>query len=345
MSTLRPPARPARLAARAALAVAGGALLGACGRTLSAVDPAGPQARRIGELGLFLTVVGSLVWVLVTGFLFYAIWRGRRRAESAGGPEVERTMTRWVAGAVAATTVILLVVLVYNFDTGRRLARFPDDGALVIRVSGRQWWWQVDYQDPDYSRRFTTANEIHVPVGRKVRVEVQSRDVIHSFWVPALHGKLDLVPGYTGVTSFRADRPGVYRGRCAEYCGLQHAHMDLLVIAQPPAEFARWYEGQVRGAAVPADTLQQKGQQVFLSKGCVMCHTVRGTQAGARVGPDLTHVGSRRTIASGTLPNTRGHLAGWVVDPQRIKPGTQMPPNPLASDELHALLSYLESLK
>ncbi|HEX6042808.1 cytochrome c oxidase subunit II [Longimicrobium sp.] len=330
---------------RSAHLLAGAALLGACGRQLSAVDPAGPQARRIGELGLFLTVVGSVVWILVVGFLFYAVWRGRRRTESAGGPEVERTMWRWTIGAVAVTTVILLVVLVYNFDTGRRLARFPDESALVVRVTGHQWWWQVDYQDPRYDRRFTTANEIHVPVGRKVRIEVQSGDVIHSFWVPALHGKLDLIPGYTGVTAFQADRAGVYRGRCAEFCGLQHAHMDVLVIAQAPAEFAAWYDAQVRGAAVPADSPQQKGQQVFLSRGCVMCHTVRGTPAGSRVGPDLTHVGSRRTLASGTLPNTRGHLAGWVVDPQRIKPGTQMPPNPLPSDELHALLSYLQSLK
>lgn len=337
-------ARPPRRAARACLVLGAGGL-GACGRRLSAVDPAGPQAERIGDLATFMTVTGSLVFVLVTGFLLYAVWRGRRRTENAAGHAAERTMTRWVAGAVAVTVLILLVTLVYNYDTGRRLAEFPDESALTIRVTGRQWWWQVDYRDPAFDRRFTTANEIHVPVGRKVRVEVTSRDVIHSFWVPALHGKLDLVPGYTGVTSFQADRPGVYRGRCAEFCGLQHAHMDVLVIAEPEADFARWYEGQLRSAAPPADTLQQKGQQVFLSSRCVMCHTVRGTPAGSRVGPDLTHLASRRTLAAGTLPNTRGHLAGWVVDPQRIKPGVLMPPNQLASDELHALLSYLESLK
>jgi cytochrome c oxidase subunit 2 len=190
-----------------------------------------------------------------------------------------------------------------------------------------------------------TANEIHVPVGRKVRLEVRSGDVIHSFWAPNLHGKLDLIPGYGGTTSFRADRPGVYHGRCAEFCGLQHARMDFLVIADPPERFAAWYEQQLRAAPAPADSVQQKGQQVFLSRQCAMCHAIRGTPANSRVGPDLTHLASRRTLAAGTLPNTRGHLAGWVLDPQKIKPGAKMPPNQLASDELHALLSYLQSLK
>jgi cytochrome c oxidase subunit 2 len=250
-----------------------------------------------------------------------------------------------VGGGIGVTFLILVVTLVYNFYTGRALASFADDGALTVRVTGHQWWWEVQYMDPLYSRRVTTANEIHVPVGRKVRVEVASRDVIHSFWVPQLHGKLDLIPGYTGTTYIQADEPGVFKGRCAEYCGLQHAHMDLRVIAEPPARFAAWYQGQLRGAATPADTLQQKGQQVFLSRACSMCHTIRGTQANSRVGPDLTHLASRGTLAAGTLPNSRGHLAGWVVDPQRIKPGARMPPNQLAGDELHALLSYLESLK
>ncbi|HEX2079509.1 MAG TPA: c-type cytochrome, partial [Longimicrobium sp.] len=161
----------------------------------------------------------------------------------------------------------------------------------------------------------------------------------------SLHGKLDLIPGYTGTTYVRADEPGVFMGRCAEYCGLQHARMDLRVIAESPARFAAWYEGQLRTARPPSDSVQQAGQQVFLSKGCVMCHTVRGTPANSRVGPDLTHLASRMTLAAGTLPNTRGHLGGWVVDPQRIKPGARMPPNPLAASELHALLDYLQSLK
>ncbi|HEX2091758.1 MAG TPA: cytochrome c oxidase subunit II [Longimicrobiaceae bacterium] len=321
-------------------------LLAGCGRRdLSAAHPAGPQAERIGELAWFLVVAGSAVFLAVTGFLLYALWRGHRREEGAAGPEAERRMTRWVVGSVAATTLILLATLLHNLYTGRALAAFADPDALTIRVIGQQWWWEVQYQDPTYSRRLTTANEIHVPVGRRVRVEVQSGDVIHSFWVPNLHGKIDLIPGYSGVTYLRADRPGVYLGRCAEFCGLQHARMDLRVIAEPPERFAAWYEQQLRAAPPPADSLQQKGQQVFLSKQCALCHTIRGTPAASRVGPDLTHLASRRTLAAGVLPNTRGHLAGWVVDPQRIKPGARMPPNQLAPDELHALLSYLQSLK
>ena len=319
--------------------------LAACGREFSTVHPVGPQARRIADLTWYLTIVGTLVFVAVVGLLGWALWRAHTRADAIGGDRAERTMTRWLIGGVAATTLILLATLLYNFYTGRALASFAEPGALTVRVTGHQWWWEVQYLDPAYDRRVSTANEIHLPVGRRVRLEVQSRDVIHSFWVPNLHGKLDLIPGYSGTTYLRVDEPGVFMGRCAEYCGLQHARMELRVIAESPARFAAWYEGQLRSARPPSDSIQQKGQQVFLSKGCVMCHTVRGTPANSRVGPDLTHLASRMTIAAGTLPNTRGHLGGWVVDPQRIKPGARMPPNQLAADELHALLDYLQSLK
>ncbi len=320
-------------------------LLAGCSAEFGSANPAGPQARRIADMQWYLTITGTIVFLVVMGLLAFALWRAHRRQQELGGHDVERHLVRWVIGGVAATTVILLVTLVYNFYTGRKLADFADSSAMTVRVIGHQWWWEVQYIDSAVDRRFTTANEIHIPVGRKVRLEVASRDVIHSFWVPVLHGKLDLIPGYTGTTYFRADEPGVFLGRCAEYCGLQHAHMDLRVIAEPPAQFAAWYQNQLRPAARPADSVQQKGQQVFLSKGCVTCHTIRGTPAGSRVGPDLTHLASRRTIAAGTLPNRTGHLAGWVLDPQKIKPGVRMPPNQLASDELHALLSYLQSLK
>jgi cytochrome c oxidase subunit II len=336
-------------ARRASVAGAGAALLApllsGCERQFSALHPVGPQARRLSDLTWFLTITGSAVFVVVVGFLMYALWRGHRRLENAAGEEVQRKLVRWVGGALGVTTVILLAVLLYSFYTGRALADFAEPDALTIRVTGHQWWWQVNYQDPAYSQRLETANEIHIPVGRRVRLEVQSRDVIHSFWAPNLHGKVDVIPGYTAVTYFRADRPGVYHGRCAEYCGLQHAHMDFLVIADPPARFTQWYRAQLRSGATPADSVEQKGQEVFLSTRCVMCHTVRGTPANSRIGPDLTHLASRISLASGTLPNSRGHLAGWVVDPQRIKPGVRMPPNQLAPGELHALLSYLQSLK
>jgi cytochrome c oxidase subunit 2 len=321
------------------------ALTGACQGGFSAASPAGPQAERIATLTGWLVGVGSGVWVVVMGFLLYALWRGSRRAEIASGPGVERRLSRWVAGAVGVTALVLAGVLVASFRTGRALAAFAGPDALTIQVTGHQWWWEVQYLDPVPARRFVTANEIRVPVGRRVRLELRSADVIHSFWTPSLHGKVDLIPGYSRTATFRAARPGVFRGQCAEFCGLQHAKMAFEVVAVPPREFERWYRGQLQPAPAPSGSVQQRGQQVFLSKGCVACHTVRGTPAGGRLGPELTHLASRRTLAAATLPNTRGHLGGWVADPQRIKPGANMPPSALSPSELQALLSYLQSLR
>jgi cytochrome c oxidase subunit 2 len=191
----------------------------------------------------------------------------------------------------------------------------------------------------------TTANEIHVPVGRPVVFEVTSRDVIHSFWAPNLNGKKDLIPGYQRSLWFKADTPGVYRGQCAEFCGHQHAKMAFFIVAEPPAQFAAWLDAQRKPAPQPTDSVAHRGLQVFLASPCVMCHAIQGTSAGATFGPNLTHLASRRTIAAGTLPNTRGNLAGWIVDPQRIKPGANMPPNGLHPQDLQALLTYLQGLK
>lgn len=309
------------------------------------MNPAGPQAERIADLGRLMTWLGGAVFLIVVGLLLYAVWRGYRRTESATGEAVDRRITAWVIGGVVVTFAIVIFLLVHNFWTGRQLARFAAPDALTVRVTGHQWWWEVEYEDPVASRRVRTANEIHIPVGRKIRVQVVSHDVIHSFWVPALHGKVDLIPGYSATTYFRADRAGVFEGRCAEFCGMQHAHMNFQVIADPPERFAAWYTAQLRAAAPPATPLQAKGQQVFLSSRCAMCHSVRGTEAGGTLGPDLTHLASRRTLAAATLPFTRGHLAGWVLDAQSIKPGVKMPPNPLPPVELQALLGYLESLR
>lgn len=336
---------PSSRRARVTGAALGAVLLGACDRVFTSVHPVGPQAERISDLTWFLVALGSTVYVVVIGFFLYALWRGSRRTENASGPEAERRITRWVAGSVLATTLILLAVLIVNFSTGRALASFAEPDALTITVVGHQWWWEVVYQDPAAHRRLTTANEIRVPVGRRVRLLTQSRDVIHSFWAPNVHGKLDMIPGYSGTTFFQVDEPGIYRGQCAEFCGLQHAKMAFQLIAMQPDSFAAWYDRQLDPAPPPPTELAQEGQEVFLSKQCAMCHTIRGTPAGSRFGPDLTHLASRNTIGAGTLPNTRGHLGGWVVDPQKIKPGVNMPPNALSSEELHALLSYLESLK
>jgi cytochrome c oxidase subunit 2 len=203
----------------------------------------------------------------------------------------------------------------------------------------------VTYEDPEPHKVFTTANEIYIPVGEPVTIKLNASDVIHSFWVPSLFGKQDLIPGRENVIQFTAGREGTYRGQCAEFCGWQHAHMGLLVVAKPKAAFERWREQQIKPADPPSEPERQKGQQVFLSKPCIMCHSVRGTPAGGRVAPDLTHVGSRLMLAAAMLPMSRGNLAAWIVDPQGIKPGAHMPLITLDPDEIDPLVSYLEGLK
>jgi cytochrome c oxidase subunit 2 len=203
----------------------------------------------------------------------------------------------------------------------------------------------VRYLDPLPSSSFSTANEIHIPVGQPVELTLRSVDVIHSFWVPNLHGKKDLIPGQVNTLVLQADRPGIFRGQCAEFCGLQHANMALYVVAEPPDEFARWQERQRRPAPEPATDAARRGRDVFMASSCVLCHKIGGTMAGGVAGPDLTHVASRLSLAAGTLPNTRGHRAGWIVDPQMHKPGNNMPPNLLSPGDLQALLSYLDTLR
>jgi cytochrome c oxidase subunit 2 len=254
-------------------------------------------------------------------------------------------MQRAVGLATAATVAVLLTFLVVDAVASRAITATPGHDAIQIRVIGHQWWWEVQYRDALAQRWITTANEIHVPVGRPVVVELRSTDVIHSFWPPSLTAKRDLIPGHVNSLWLQADTVGEFRGMCAEFCGYQHAKMAFLVIAEPAASFARWLTQQRDTAASPRDSLSRRGREVFLASQCPMCHAIAGTPAGSRVGPDLTHVGSRRTIAAGTLPNTRGNLAGWVVNPQSIKPGAKMPPNALSPDDLQALLAYLETLR
>jgi cytochrome c oxidase subunit 2 len=306
----------------------------------SALEPAGPQAGRIDAFWHFLWIVSALVLLAVVVALLAAAFR-RRSGAPAHSSAGARTA---VTGAVGLTVLILLVFLGINFGTGRALTIPPDD-ALLVRVTGKQWWWEITYPGNPPSHQVTTANELHVPVGVPVVVELASSDVIHSFWPPNIVGKRDLIPGETASIWFQADSAGTYRAQCAEFCGHQHAKMAMLVVAQPRDSFDRWLARQRDSARTPADSTAARGQEVFLAASCVMCHSVRGTPAGSRIGPDLTHFASRRTIAAGTLPNTRGNLAGWILDPQRIKPGSRMPPNQLAPDDLHALLAYLETLR
>jgi cytochrome c oxidase subunit 2 len=316
-----------------------------CAGLQSALHPAGPQATYISHLWWLMFWVCTGIFVLVVGFLLYGVFHPRPQHQTTTAPETERRTAAVVVAAVVMTGLVLLVFLVADFWTDRALAALSTSQPLKIRVTGHQWWWDVQYQATIPSQMVTTANELHIPVGRAVLLELTSHDVIHSFWVPNLHGKKDLIPGYVTTLWIQADQPGVFRGQCAEFCGHQHAHMAFLVIAEPPKAFSAWFEAQQHPAVAPSEAMQQRGQEVFLSASCGLCHTIRGTPAAARAAPDLTHLASRQTLAAGTLPNVPGHLAGWVVDAQRIKPGNKMPPNSLTGSDLQALLAYLTSLK
>lgn len=327
------------LAFSAAAAIAGAG----CAGNQNIFNPAGPAARDIAWLGGTLFAICAVVYLLVMFALIWALARQRRPSDDL--PETEQRLTRTVNIAVGVTVITLVAFAVSSVVAGRGLTSPLGAGAITIDAIGHQWWWEFQYRDVSPSEFVTTPNELHIPVGVPVVIKAMSRDVIHSFWVPNLHGKRDLIPGQ--VTNFwiQADRPGVYRGQCAEFCGHQHANMAFVVVAESMGKFQTWIAHQRRGALEPGTTLQHRGRQVFLDSPCVMCHTVRGTAAGSRVGPDLTHIGSRMTLAAGTLPNTADHLAAWVGDPQAVKPGNRMPPTPLSADDREALLSYLRSLR
>ena len=313
----------------------------------SALSPAGIQAQRISDLWWIFFTVLALIWVAVLITLGVVLLRGRRRPAPATDERTGRVQRIAVGGATAASVLVLLGLAGVDFATGRAIASLAAShhDPLVVTVTGYQWWWEVRYQDSVASRSFTTANELVVPVGRPALIRIEAADVIHSFWVPNLHGKRDLIPGYTNNIWIRADEPGLYRGQCAEYCGDQHAKMALFVEALEPDSFAAWYEAQLRPAAEPVAPSARHGMQVFTGGPCAACHTVRGTSAGGRVGPDLTHFGSRRSIGAGTLPHTRENLAVWIANSQAVKPGNRMPPMPLPADDFRALLDYMETLR
>jgi cytochrome c oxidase subunit 2 len=326
---------------------------------------AGVQAEHIRALGSLFSVIILGVFVLVVGALVWGLVRARRRestltqleaealpadaAARALGPldaERERRFLRAVALCTLVTVVLLFVMLVASVATGRALAQGLEHRETVtINVIGHQWWWELRYLDPLPSNQFTTANELHIPVGQPVLLKLNSQDVIHSFWVPALHGKRDLIPGQENSLVLQADRPGIYLGQCAEFCGLQHAHMGLRVVAEPPEQFQAWLQAQRQPAVQPTGEQEKLGQQVFLQGPCVMCHAVAGTSAAASVGPDLTHFASRQRLGADTLDNTPGALAGWIANPHGIKPGVWMPSVSLPPEDLQALVAYLRSLK
>jgi cytochrome c oxidase subunit 2 len=329
--------------------------LAGCRENHAALEPRGPQAGTIAALWWWFNYVTAGVYVLTMLFVLVPVvrsWRGRRLATTPGAPLVveaegrgERRRTAVVWTAVLLTVLILFGLLIGEFVTLGRLHARPDVEPLTIRLTARQWWWEARYENATPSEIVTTANEIHIPVGRPVVFELRSSDVIHSFWIPNLAGKKDMIPDHPTTTWLQADAPGEYWGQCAEFCGYQHTKMRLLVIAEPPEQFEAWRRAQLAPAPEPITEQQTRGRDVFTGGTCLLCHTIAGTDARGRVGPDLTHLAGRRMIAANWLPNRPGHLAGWIVDPQRVKPGVRMPQNNLPPADLRALLEYLETLK
>jgi cytochrome c oxidase subunit 2 len=322
----------------------------ACSGPQPIMGPAGPAARDIAHLGWFVLItfgaVTVVMWILIA---WIALRRTGSFAEHA--PWDAPAAHGWIHwGGIAIPIAILAVIFVYTLIV---MGRFPREATHVanlpppaITIAGHQWWWEVQYQIGDTHEHVVAANEVHIPAGRPVDIALISRDVIHSFWVPQLHGKVDLVPGMVNRIRIQADHPGLYRGECAEYCGPQHAHMILLIKAESQADFDAWLGRERLPAATPADTLAARGEQVFLTGPCITCHTVRGTRAQGLVGPDLTHLASRDGIAANAYPNNTAYLEAWVTHAQSLKPYAQMPNiTAFTGDDLRALVTYLRGLK
>lgn len=306
------------------------------------LDPGGPVAREMAELWWVLLAMGTVTFLIFAVMLGVGLFR-RRGGADASDETVERRQRRWVAGGGVVLPVVG-VVAVLGF-TLASMEAIPDDDipddALVIDVIGHQWWWEVRY--PDYD--VVTANEITIPVDRPVAFRITSADVIHSFWVPALAGKLDAMPDYVNTLVFAADETGTFQGHCAEFCGLQHANMGFVVFAVPPAEFDGWVSAHAEIASPPQSPAARAGQAVFTQADCASCHTIRGTSARGDGGPDLTHLRDRSTIGATTLTNTPEHMAEWITDPHQFKPGISMEPVELSDEELANLMAYLETLE
>ena len=331
----------------------------ACSRdSPSTLDPHGPVPDRVADLFYLMLAVSGLVVAVITVLILMGALP-IRRGRAADPDRVPRWSTNMiVVGGVVFPVLVLSLLWVLTLHDLAANSEPDRPTAFTVEVVGVQWWWEVRY--PDLGG-FVTANEVHIPAGQPVRLLLSTNDVIHSFWVPQVLGKMDMISGKVNETWMQADRPGVYRGQCAEYCGAQHANMALYVVADSPADFRAWVANERRTAAAPSTATVSQGRQVFLSSACVACHTIRGVSQVRRIGsvfrfdqnqpftsvygPDLTHFGSRLSIGAGTVPNTRGNLGGWIIDSQTIKPGNRMPPLQLSGEDLQALIAYLESLR
>ncbi len=303
----------------------------------SILRPATPQAEEIKSLAIFLFVLSAIILFGVEAVLLYSIVRFRGRAES----QVQQTRGNNTIEALWTLIPTILIIVIFTMTARTIDSLNLPGGDVELQVVGHQWWWEVDYA----AEGFSTANEIHVPEGREVGIELTSADVIHSFWVPQIGGKTDLVPGHINRAGFLAATPGVYLGQCAEFCGLQHAHMRFYLVVESAAEFSAWIKHQQEPAKEPTTDAAKRGKDVYLSLPCVGCHSIRGTTSAGTLAPDLTHVSSRLSLAAGTLENTPEDLRRWLEDPQAVKPGNLMPTPALESGQLDDLVSYLEGLQ
>lgn len=305
----------------------------------NALDPQSPEAANIAELWWVMFALGTGIFLLVTFVLLYTLFiRNQKKSQD---DIQEQKGGRWIVyGGLVLPTVVLAIVFVFTLRSMQVMA-LEDESPLVIEVVGKMWWWEVRY--PDHN--IITANEIHIPVNHQVELRLTSADVIHSFWVPQLHGKLDMIPGQTNTLQIQANRERTYRGVCSEFCGLQHARMQFLVIAHSEENFNEWILLQQQPANTQLSESAQRGRDVFFEVGCSTCHAISGTEAVSAFGPNLTHLASRQTIGAAILPNNRGNMGGWVVNAQSIKPGSLMPPMDIPAADMEPLLDYLQSLE
>lgn len=324
-----------RSLAAAAVALA---LLSGCDGPQSALDPAGVEAERLAQLFWWMVGVAAVIWLIVIGLAVYAT-----RINAEGAFPAKPTRNLIIGAGTLIPTVVLGGLLGYGLYLMPRLTEA--EASYQIAVSGEQWWWRVRYRLPD-GGWVESANEIRLPVGVRTEFLLTSPDVIHSFWIPSLAGKLDMVPGRTNRFTVEPTATGTYRGACAEYCGTAHALMAFPVVVMEPEAFEQWLQQLARPAQPPADELAAAGKRLFLANGCGACHVIRGTRADGELGPALTHVGSRLSLAAGTLPATPENFARWIARPKAIKPGALMPGfGMLAEEDIAAMAHYLEGLE
>jgi len=331
---------------RPSRAIALAALLAGCAGPQSVFAPAGDEAGRLLSLMTLMLWVCGVTYLLVLAFLAAALWRNRRLLEgvSPDAAPVDRGLKAGLVGWTVLITLAVSFLAVASFFADRGLAARRSADALHIRVTGQQWWWRIEYRAPS-GGWIETANELHLPRNRPAQVQLGAADVIHSFWIPNLSGKVDMIPGRTNQLYLTPRQAGWFRGQCAEFCGLQHAQMALDVKVEEPAAFEAWLARQAQSAGPAQDDTGRRGQQLFATGVCGQCHSVRGSQATGRAAPDLTHVADRRFLAAGALPHTTGALMGWIAQPQAAKPGAQMPPSGLSPADTLAVVSYLGGLK